>query len=223
MKILSVNVAQPRAVEYQGKTVQSSIWKEPVQGRVALSETNLAGDRQATALLHGGIHKAVYAFSHDQYAWWETELQRNDLKPGMFGENLTVSGLDESNIGIGDQWQVAAVRFVVTGPRIPCSNLAMKFNDRSAPRRFAESGRPGVYLRVLHTGSVAGGDTITEVSKGDGVTIRELYQAYTRPRDVGSREILQQALRNEYLDPDLATGIGKRILDTQQTKEETLS
>jgi MOSC domain-containing protein YiiM len=219
MKIVSVNIGQPREVNYRGKTVRSSIWKEPVQGRIALSETNLAGDRQATAVVHGGIHKAVYAFSHEQYAWWKTELQREDLNPGMFGENLTISGLDESSIRIGAQWEIEDVRLVVTGPRIPCSNLAMKFADDSVPRRFAESGRPGVYLRVLATGTVAKGYAITEVAQGEGVTIGELYLAYTRPRDKGSREILQRALAGECLDPEMAKGIGKRIMAAQESKE----
>ena len=139
MKIISLNVGQPRKVKYQGKTVCSSIWKEPVAGPVEVGETNLAGDRQATAVVHGGIHKAVYAFSYDQYAWWQKELGCDRLACGMFGENLTVAGLDESHTRIGDQWQVGSVRLVVTGPRIPCSNLAMKFADDSVPRRFTEA------------------------------------------------------------------------------------
>lgn len=216
MKIISVNVAQPREVTYLGKKVRSSIWKEPAEGRIEVSETNLAGDRQATALVHGGIHKAVYAFSHDQYAWWKTELQRDDLLPGMFGENLTISGLDESRSRIGDQWQVGNTRFAITGPRIPCSNLAMKFADKSLPRRFSEAAWPGVYLRVLHTGTVAAGDEVSEQANADGVTVRELFQAYTRPQDSGSQDILKRALVSAFLDPELVDRINQRIRRQQQ-------
>ena len=211
MKIISVNVAQPREVEYQGKTVRSSIWKEPVTGRIGVSETNLEGDRQATAVVHGGVHKAVYAYSHDHYAWWAEELRRNDLSPGMFGENLTISGLDESLARVGDQWQLNDVRLEITGPRIPCSNLAMKFDDRSLPRRFGGSGRPGVYLRVLKTGSVGAGDKVEVTVRGVGVSVETLFKAYTHPNEAWARETLAAALDNPQLDPDMAEGIRKRI------------
>lgn len=211
MKVISVNVAQPREAEYQGRTVRSSIWKEPVSGRVGVSQTHLEGDRQATAVIHGGIHKAVYAYSQDHYAWWANELQRADLTPGMFGENLTIEGLDESRSRVGDQWQLGDTRLAITGPRIPCSNLAMKFDDRSLPRRFSASGRSGVYLRVLETGSVSAGDVIEEVDQSTGVTIEALFHAYTRPGDPGARKTLEEALDSPLLDPDMAEGIRKRL------------
>ena len=211
MRIISVNVAQPREVEYEGRMVRSSIWKEPVKGRVPVGETNLEGDRQATAVVHGGIHKAAYAYSHDHYAWWAEQLDRDDLTPGMFGENLTISGLDESQACIGDQWRAGSVLFVITGPRIPCSNLAMKFNDKTVPRRFTESGFPGVYLRVLQTGSLEAGDEVEKTAAGDELSVRDLYGAYTRPRDEGSAALLQEALHCTFLDPELANGINKRL------------
>ena len=218
MKIVSVNVAQPREVVYEGKPVRSSIWKEPVHGPVEVGETNLSGDRQAAAVVHGGMHKAVYAFSHDHYGWWKTELQRTDLPAGMFGENLTISGLDEAQVRIGDQWQVGSARFAVTGPRIPCSNLAMKFNDKSVPKRFSEAGWPGVYLRVLQTGSVSAGDSVKQIASGEGATIHELFHAYTHPGEPTAQEILQRALTNPFLDPELAGGINKRLKAAQAAR-----
>lgn len=215
MNILSVNVGQPRETEYKGKKVISSIWKEPVQGPVTVGEINLAGDRQATAVIHGGIHKAVYAFSHDHYDWWKQMLGRDDLAFGMFGENLTVAGLDENEIRIGDQWQAGTVRFAVTGPRIPCSNLAMRFADDSVPRRFSESGWSGVYLRVLQTGTLSAGDAIESRNDGDGVTVHELFKAYTQPRDKVAQTILGLALKSVWLDPELATGVMKRLQTSQ--------
>jgi len=211
MKIISINVGQPRTVEYEGKKVLSSIWKDPVAGPVRVGETNLAGDRQASLAVHGGIHKAVYAFSHDQYAWWQQELQRDAFGYGMFGENLTVDGLDEDHIRIGDQWQAGNARFAVTGPRIPCSNLAMRFGDNSVPRRFTEAARPGVYLRVLQTGAITAGDVVTPLDRGGGVSVRELFSAYTRPRGSASQSILSRTLENAWLDPELAACIDKRL------------
>ena len=219
MQIVSVNVAQPRETMYEGRTVKSSIWKEPVSGPVAVSETNLEGDRQASAVLHGGIHKAAYAYSFDHYPWWADQLGRDDLKPGMFGENLTIGGLDESHVRIGEHWLAGSVVFVITGPRIPCSNLAMKFNDRSLPHRFTESGYPGVYLRVLRTGWVAAGDPVEKTAEGNGVSAKDLFRAYTHPRDPGSATVLEEALLGEFLDPDLAAGINKRISAVQGDKQ----
>jgi MOSC domain-containing protein YiiM len=161
--------------------------------------------------VHGGIHKAAYAFSHDHYAWWQRELGRTDLGYGMFGENLTISGLDETQVRIGDQWQVGSVRFAVTGPRIPCSNLAAKFADDSVPRRFTESGNPGVYLRVLRTGSVSAGNAVEVLCRGEGVSLRELFQAYTRPHSDKAKEILASVLGNPFLDPEFAACINKRL------------
>jgi len=211
MKLLSVNVAQPRQVEYNGKLVRSSIWKEPVSGAVEMGEINLAGDRQATAVIHGGIHKAAYAFSHDHYAWWAKQLKRDDLTFGMFGENLTIRGLDESKARVGDEWQIGTCRFLITGPRIPCSNLAMKFKDATVPKRFTDSGWSGVYLRVLETGTIAAGDRVRVLKKGKGGNIEELFRAYTHPRDSASRPVLEKALQNPALDPEMVGNIEKRL------------
>jgi MOSC domain-containing protein YiiM len=211
LKIASINVSLPREVEFEGKVVSSGIWKEAVKGPVKVGDTQLAGDRQANPMLHGGIHKAVYAYSLDHYAWWENELQRKDLSPGMFGENLTVEGLDETESRVGDVWEAGEVKFVITGPRIPCSKLAMKFGDKSMPRRFTEAGLPGVYLRVLETGQLMTGQSMDLATRGDGVTVHSLYRAYTRPRNEGSPETLQLALTNPWLDPDMVHNIKKRL------------
>jgi len=211
MKLVSVNVGTPREVEFDGRRVRSSIWKEPVGGAVALGELGLAGDRQATAVVHGGIHKAAYAYSLDRYAWWRKELGREDLGHGMFGENLTISGLDDSTARIGDQWAIGDVRLIITGPRIPCNNLAVKFGDKSVPRRFADGGWCGVYLRVLETGSLQAGDAIETLEQGAGPGISGIFRAYTRPREPGSRALLEQALENPWTDPEFADGVSKRL------------
>ena len=211
MKLISVNVAEPREVEYKGKRVRSSIWKLPVEGAVEMGEINLAGDRQATAVIHGGIHKAAYAFSHDHYRWWAQQLERDDLSSGMFGENLTIRGLDESKARVGDQWQIGTCRFVITGPRIPCSNLAVKFDDATVPKRFTDSGWSGVYLRVLETGTVAAGDKVQVLAKGKVGSVQALFHAYTHPRESASRAILEKALQNPMLDPEMVANIEKRL------------
>jgi MOSC domain-containing protein YiiM len=211
MKIASINVSLPREVEYEGRVVSSGIWKEAVMGPVAVGETQLAGDWQVNTMVHGGIHKAVYAYSLNHYAWWENQLQRKDLSPGMFGENLTVEDLDETQTCIGDEWEVGEVKFVITGPRIPCAKLAMKFADKTMPRQFTEAGLPGVYLRVLKTGKLIAGQSVDRVIPSESVSVYSLYKAYTRPQSEDSSEILQAALANPWLDPAMQKNIKKRL------------
>ena len=108
MKVLSVNVGLPRDVISKGKTVTTGIFKEPVNGRVQLRTLNLDGDRQADLKVHGGIHKAVYAYPGEHYDYWRRELPGVDLPWGMFGENLTVDGLFEDELNVGDQFQIGS-------------------------------------------------------------------------------------------------------------------
>jgi MOSC domain-containing protein YiiM len=212
MQLLSVNVARPQNFEYEGKTVCSAIFKEPVSGPVAVGHTNIEGDSQANLAVHGGVHKAVYAYSWDHYNWWARELGRDDLSFGQFGENLTIAGLDESHVHIGDRLRIGTARFAVTGPRIPCSKLAMKFADDSMPRRFSEAALPGFYLRVVETGVIEVGDEVghTPIAK-DALPVRALYGAYTKPRTAGALAVLEQAITLTDLDPAFLPNIDKRL------------
>jgi len=199
--------------------MRSSIFKEPVNGPVALGKTSLEGDGQANLNVHGGIHKAIYAYSHGHYAWWSKTLGRNDLSFGQFGENLTISGLDEGEITIGDRLLVGTALTAVTGPRIPCAMLGIKFNDKTMPRRFTEAARPGFYLRVIETGMLEAGNTVEIVQTGEGgLSVRDMYNAYTKPRTREACDILEHALTLPGLDPDFIPRINKRL---RAFKEQT--
>lgn len=211
MKLLSINVGQAREHEHEGRKVVSAIWKHPVEGPLRVNETNLEGDRQVNLAVHGGIHKAVYAFSADQAPFWLDELKLDEVPPGLFGENLTISGLDERDVHIGDQWQIGSARFVVTGPRIPCSKLAMKLDVRDMITRFNEAGFPGVYLRVLLPGSISKDDQVHVDRDESGESIFDLFFAFTHPHDPNSQTVLTAALLHPYLDPAMAAAINKRI------------
>src|SRR5262245_39285675 len=102
MKVISVNVSLPRPIQLRGGEVLAGIYKEPVSGRIRVRRHNLDGDAQADLRVHGGEHKAVYAYPFEHYAHWERELGRSDLAPGAFGENLTTTGLIETEVCIGD-------------------------------------------------------------------------------------------------------------------------
>jgi MOSC domain-containing protein YiiM len=212
MRILAVNVSQPQEFEFEGKMMRSSIFKKPVIGPVALGETNFEGDGQANLKVHGGKYKAVYVYSHDHFAWWSETLGRNDLSYGQFGENLTVSGLDDNEIAIGDQFLAGTTRIAVTGPRIPCPMLGVKFNDKMMLRKFTEAARPGFYLCVIETGMIEAGDTIEKIQRGEGgLSIIDLFHAYTNPTSSEACETLDRALSLPDLDPAFIPRINKRL------------
>lgn len=175
MKIVSVNVSQPRVIVIGGREVLTAIFKEPRSGRVAVRRHQLDGDAQADTRVHGGEYKAVYAYPIEHYGYWEERLGRNGFAPGMFGENLTTSGLLEDVICIGDVLRIGSAELQVTHPRMPCNKLAHKFERPQFIKEFLTSGRSGFYLRVIREGDVGGGDEVTLVSREPtGVTVRQL-------------------------------------------------
>ena len=209
---MAVCVSRPKEFEFDGRLILSSIFKKPVSGPVTVGKTCLEGDHQANLSVHGGPHKAVYAYSHDHYGWWSKTLGRDDLSFGHFGENLTISGLDEDQIAIGDRLRVGTALTAVSGPRIPCFKLGMKFNDKSMPRKFTQAARPGFYLRVIETGLVEAGDTVERVQNGEGgLSVRDMFRAYTGRRSIEDYEILEHALTLADLDPNFHPDIHKRL------------
>jgi MOSC domain-containing protein YiiM len=160
MKLVSVNVSPGRKVSWQGREVETGIFKEPVLGPVRVGRTNLEGDRQSDLRVHGGEYKAVYAYSAEHYEWWRKELGR-DLPFGAFGENLTIEGFPEGEVCVGDRVRIGGAVLEAVQPRFPCFKLALKFEDEGIIERFLESGRWGVYFRVTVEGSLQAGDAVT--------------------------------------------------------------
>jgi MOSC domain-containing protein YiiM len=200
MKVLSVNVGLPREVVSKGKSVTTAIFKDPIEGRVQIRTLNLDGDRQADLTVHGGVDKAVYAYPAEHYDYWRRELPDMELPWGMFGENLTVEGMFEDELNIGDRFQIGSAELMVKQPRLPCYKLAVKFRRDDIIKRFLDSGRTGFYFAVLKEGDVGAGDSI-EMLSGDnnGLTVAGLTRLYLdHERDI---ETLQKALRVEAL-PD---------------------
>src|SRR5437667_6254660 len=125
MQVISVNVGVPREVDWKGRTVVTGIFKESVEGRIAVRRLNLEGDRQADLSVHGGPEKAVYVYPSEHYADWRHELQRSDLAWGMFGENFTTKGILENETNIGDKFRIGSALVMVTQPRMPCYKLGI--------------------------------------------------------------------------------------------------
>ena len=166
VRIVSVNVGMPRIVIWQGRTVKTGIFKEPVAGPVPLRRHNLDGDAQADLTVHGGPDKAVYAYPSEHYPAWRTRLNR-ELSHGIFGENLTTEGLIEDAVYIGDVFRAGTARLVVTQPRMPCFKLGLRFRDPAMVRTFLHVGHPGIYLAVREEGVVNPGDRIERVAEDE--------------------------------------------------------
>ena len=185
MRLISVNVGRPRTVLWQGKKVRTGIFKTPIGGTVGMTRLNLEGDGQADLRVHGGEDKAVYAYPMEHYAPWQAELGR-ELPFGQFGENLTVEGMPESEVRIGDLYRFGSALFEVSQPRTPCYKLGIRMEDDDFPGRFLESLRSGYYLRVLEPGTLeAGGPVRRESAVADSLTVEEVCRlAYFAPADL---------------------------------------
>lgn len=183
MRVLSVGVGRPREVEWRGKKYRTSIWKDPVTEPVHVRTLNIDGDEQSDLSVHGGRNKAVYAYPSEHYQAWTREL-RMDLPWGAFGENLTVEGILEDDIRIGDRLQIGSAELEVRQPRMPCYKLGIRFDRDDMVRRFLESGRSGFYLAVIREGVLTAGDRITLVSPAEhDVTIADVADAYATAGD----------------------------------------
>jgi ferredoxin-NADP reductase/MOSC domain-containing protein YiiM len=175
MRLLSLNVGQPREVDWGGRKVVTSIWKDAVPDRRWVDRLNVAGDAQADLAAHGGEHRAVYVYDVSAYRHWERELGRDDFVNGQFGENFTVEGLPDDEVCVGDRYRVGGALFEVTQPRVTCYRLGLRMGEPQMPALLYTHGRPGFYLRVLEEGEVGAGDAIERVAVGpQAMTVREL-------------------------------------------------
>lgn len=177
-RVVAVNVGVPRVFEWLGKTWTSAIWKSPVEGRVPVHGVNAAGDDQADRSVHGGSDKALYAYAREDAVWWETRLAR-PVEPGSFGENLTLEGIDVTSALIGERWEIGEVVLEVSQPRVPCFKLGARMDDPDFPRRFAEAGRPGAYLRIVQEGEIEAGDAVRVTHRpAHGLTVGDVADVY---------------------------------------------
>jgi MOSC domain-containing protein YiiM len=204
LQVVSVNVGEPRAVVWKGRTVVTGIFKEPVAGRVAIRRLNLDGDRQADLTVHGGPEKAVYAYPAEYYAFWREQLPEMELPWGMFGENLTIEGLLDESVHIGDRFQVGGADLVVTQPRLPCYKLVLKFGRDDILKRFLQSRLTGFYCAVLKEGEVAAGDPIRLLHRDeDQVKVADITRLYREDKhnlDLLRRVVKVKALPEAWRD-----------------------
>lgn len=192
MRLLSVNVGGISQLDHNGRAVESGIVKTPVDGPVEVNRLGLEGDKQADKSVHGGQDKAVYVYSADDYPYWEEKLGDRKLPFGQFGENFTISEIDDKTVSIGDYFKIGPAIFQVTQPRVPCFKLGIHMNDPMFPSRFMASGRYGFYLRVVEEGSVRAGDPVELFEKASGsVSVWEIMQIMHHKQEASRDEIVK--------------------------------
>ncbi|MQY28413.1 MOSC and FAD-binding oxidoreductase domain-containing protein [Nocardia aurantia] len=199
-RLVSVNVGMPADVEWRGQRVRTGIWKSPVRGPVMVRRLNIDGDGQGDLAGHGGEMRAVMVYQLDSYRHWALELGRDDLTPGNFGENLTVEGLADAEVCIGDRFRIGGAVLEVTQPRVTCYRVGIRMNEPRMASLLVAHGRPGFYFRVLEEGEIEAGQEIVKVAGGPEsmpvVAIDRLLYTPDRPADQ-----LIRALRIDALSP----------------------
>jgi ferredoxin-NADP reductase/MOSC domain-containing protein YiiM len=211
--LLSVNVGLPKDVSWQGRTVFTGVFKDPVSGSRRVGKLNIDGDGQGDRSGHGGEQRAVFVYQIDSYRYWERELGRDDFTFGQFGENFTVDGLDDDTVCIGDRYRIGTAVFEVTQPRVTCYRVGIRMNDPRIPALLVSHRRPGFYFRVIEDGDVEAGEAIIKLSSGpEQMTVADVDALLYLPGH--TRQGLLRALKIPALSPGWQ-GSFRALLDQQ--------
>lgn len=210
MKIISTNIAKPTTIEWQGQQVETGIYKYAVQNPIFLGFEDVANDHVIDRRYHGGSDKACYMYSSDHYPFWQNKYPNQDWKWGMFGENLTVCGLNESEIRIGDRFQIGDAVVQVTQPRQPCFKLGVRFGDQSVVSDFWTLPFPGVYVRVLLPGEVKTGDEIIRIeSNPESLSVSQVFSIFHSNKE--NLELMQKAIAEPFIAESCRRNIEKLL------------
>lgn len=197
LKIISLNIGNPVVIHWNGNDVKTGIWKHSVSRSLFLGKEDVDHDHVLDRKHHGGIDKACYLYSADHYRYWKNLFPETELTWGMFGENLTVEGLHEAEVNIGDVYRVGSAIVQVTQPRQPCYKLNIRFNNPMVSKLFIESGFPGIYVRILQTGKVNVGDELILQEKQNSISVQDTFNLlYAGECD---KNAMQMALNNPFL------------------------
>jgi MOSC domain-containing protein YiiM len=215
VRVISINVGRPRLIRWQGQTYSTGIFKQPIAGRVMLRRTNLDGDRQADLSAHGGPDKAVYGYPSEHYPYWRNVLSTRDLAWGSFGENLTMEGMLETEVSVGDRFRLGSAIVMVKTPRIPCLKLAARFNRSTMIKEFLHSGYSGLYFSVVEEGEIGAGDQFQFLGgETPTLSIAEINRLYVSPpSDV---ELLKRATQVKSLPASWRDHFQAKLKDARE-------
>jgi ferredoxin-NADP reductase/MOSC domain-containing protein YiiM len=192
--LVSVNVGLPKNVAWNGRTVYTGVWKQPVAGPRMVRRLNVDGDGQGDLGGHGGENRAVLVYQLDSYRYWSDELRRDDLRPGHFGENFTVEGLPDDEVCIGDRYRIGQAVFEVTQPRVTCYRVGLRLGEPQMAALLVSHRRPGFYFRVITEGQIEAGQDIVKIGSGpEQVSVAEIDALLYLPGH--PRDALERALR----------------------------
>ena len=209
MKIVSVNIAAIQNITFDNQTVETGIFKRAAGSPVFLKKTGFLCDAIADKVHHGGAEKACYAYGLEPYQFWKEQYPNLPWEFGMFGENLTISGLDEANIHIGDVFKIGEAVVQVSQPRQPCYKLGFLFNDPFFVTKFQRAPYPGMYLRVLQEGNISHNDVVETVSIAtDSLTVLEVFQLLYAPNPDFKK--IHKAISLQYLSPNVKQYLQKK-------------
>ncbi len=189
MKLVSINIGKEQTQQRKDYVETTGIYKMPLSGAVEIKSLGIEGDAICDTKHHGGPDQAIYVYGSRDYEWWANEFER-EFAPGMFGENLTISGLESGSFNIGDYLHVGTVTLQITAPRIPCGTFATRMSDPQWVKKFRKAERPGMYCRVIKEGLVQAGDEV-RLEKYSGATL-SLVQMY---RDYYEKDKTEEILR----------------------------
>jgi MOSC domain-containing protein YiiM len=211
MIVISTNIGEPKTIVWHGKKEQTGIYKYPVEHPIFLGTEDVENDHVMDRKYHGGVDKACYLYSADNYNFWKKFYPELEMPWGMFGENLTVEGLHENEITVGDIFEIGEAVVQATQPRQPCYKLGIRFQNPKVVKQFVESGFPGVYVRVLKNGMVKTGEKMILKEKSNSISIQKVFELlYT---DNFQEELLKQALNNPFLAESCRRDLLKRWKD----------
>ncbi len=211
MKVLSINISEPKKITFNGKELITSIYKMPINKEVEVGQLGIEGDRQADLQVHGGYDKAVYAYSHSHYSHWSEIMKKSYEEFGLVGENLTIDNFDERDVFIGDEYKIGTTLLQVSQPRIPCYKIGIKMNSREFPKLFSQSGLLGSYMRVIDAGKMKIGDSV-ELSRrdDDSMSIFEISQLLFV--DIKNIEGMKKAIDLKYLSEEIKERFRERLM-----------
>ncbi|WP_098749254.1 MOSC domain-containing protein [Paenibacillus sp. EZ-K15] len=217
MGIVSLNVGKPVTVDYQGKDLSTGIYKQPVEGPLFLNALNFEGDGQADLVNHGGVDKAVCAYPSEHYPYWERSLGKQ-MEYAAFGENLTLRGMLEDRVCIGDVYRIGDAVVQVSQPRYPCFKLSQKHGVKDMPARVLNTGYSGFYFRVLEEGNVRADSVVAQLeSHASGITVLDVLQMMKDGRK--DERGLSRMLEIDVLSASLKEQFGK-WLETLRDNQE---
>ena len=211
MKLLSINISEPKKITFNGKELITSIYKMPINKEVEVGQLGIEGDRQADLQVHGGYDKAVYAYSHAHYSYWSDVMNKSYEEFGLVGENLTIDNFDEKDVLVGDEYKIGTTLLQVSQPRIPCYKVGIKMNSREFPKLFSQSGLLGSYMRVIESGKINMGDSV-ELSKRDdnSMSIFEISQLLFV--DLKNIEGMKRAIDLRHLSEEIKEKFRERLM-----------